>query len=274
MKPPFDTLRLFPVLNNSLVTLLRQLDEADWQRQTIAKKWVIKDVATHLLDGNFRRISLHRDNWQAKPDRDINFESDLVQYLNQLNADWVIATKRLSPRLITDLLESTNETVFQLFSNLDPLSYSIYPVSWAGETKSFVWFDTAREYSERWLHQQQIRQAMGNTDLLSKQLYKPLLDIFMYAWQVSVGEAREGTVLRTRVTGDGGGVWELTRSEGKWKLSEGSDAKVASETIIDGAEAWKLFSKSKRKEDIQGHYEIKGRKDLGEKVLDMISVMA
>jgi uncharacterized damage-inducible protein DinB len=65
MKAPIDILHLFPELNDKLISFLKNLSSADWQQPTIAGKWRIKDVAAHLLDGNYRRIALSRDGWTA-----------------------------------------------------------------------------------------------------------------------------------------------------------------------------------------------------------------
>lgn len=275
-KPPIDIVHLFPALNDGLISLLKGLSATDWSVPTVAKQWVVKDVAAHLLDGNYRRISLHRDGWAPPPDRNITSNADLVAYLNNLNADWVKATRRLSPAVLMELLESTNETVYGIFRSLDPFAASVYPVSWAGETVSYNWFDIAREYTERWLHQQQIRDALGDSAIMTHQLYQPLLHIFMQAWPYTCNsiEADEGTLLKTVVTGDGGGEWLLLKNKGQWQLSESAGNIPAAETIIDGKVAWKLFSKSVRKEDIPGHFEIKGNPVLGEAVLNMVSVMA
>ncbi|MBL7740473.1 MAG: maleylpyruvate isomerase N-terminal domain-containing protein [Chitinophagaceae bacterium] len=275
MRPPIDILPLFPVLNEQLVSFLKNLSPADWQRQTVAREWKVKDVAAHLLDGNFRRIAVHRDEWTVSVADPIHSYDDLVRYLNGLNADWVKAARRLSPAIIIELLESTNEEVYNIFKGLDPFAESVYPVSWAGENRSFNWFDIAREYTERWLHQQQIREAMNNRDIMTQQLYHPFLDIFMRAWPVAMNVAgEEGTALRTTITGEGGGVWYLHFEKGNWEIKNTEPASFAAETSIDGNVAWKLFSKSIRKQDINGDYQVKGNQLLGEKVLDMISVMA
>lgn len=276
MKPPIDVLPLFPVLNNRLTTFLRTLSPEDWQKQTVAKKWKVKDVASHLLDGNLRRISIIRDNWLVAPETAINSNEELVEYLNTINADWVKASKRLSPALITELLESTNPVVYELFAKMDPFGTATFAVSWAGETDSFNWFDIAREYTERWLHQQQIRDALGDTGILTEELYYPLLEIFMYAWPVACAAiaAPEGTVLKTIITGNGGGEWLLQKTKTKWELIVGTEADIAAETVIGGSMAWKLFTKSIRKEEMREHYSIKGDHLLGEAVLNMVSVMA
>ncbi|MBL7742380.1 MAG: maleylpyruvate isomerase N-terminal domain-containing protein [Chitinophagaceae bacterium] len=280
MKPPIDIVPLFPVLNGQLVSFLKDLPAKDWHVQTVAREWKVKDVAAHLLDGNYRRIAVHRDGWTVSVADPINSYDDLVQYLNGLNAEWVRSAKRLSPQIIIELLEATNEEVYKIFRNLDPFAESAYPVSWAGENRSYNWFDIAREYTERWLHQQQIRDALGNKDIMTHQLYYPFLDIFMKAWPVAAnGSGKEGAVLKTTITGHGGGEWLMENENGKWVLRQNKDGKngfenILSETIIDGNVAWKLFSKSVRKQDITDSYEIKGDQQLGEKVLDMISVMA
>lgn len=280
MKPPIDILPLFPVLNDQLLSFLKDLPAEGWHAQTVAREWKVKDVAAHLLDGNFRRIAVHRDGWTVSVADPIQTYDDLVRYLNRMNEDWVKAIRRLSPAIIIELLESTNEEVYNIFKGLDPFAESVYPVSWAGENRSFNWFDIAREYTERWLHQQQIREAMNNRDIMTQQLYHPFLDIFMRGWPLAMNvAAEEGTILKTAITGEGGGVWYLkmgpsTRSGGKWEVENGGAHDYVAETIINGDVAWKLFSKSVRKQDINGDYQVKGNQLLGEKVLDMISVMA
>jgi hypothetical protein len=98
----------------------------------------------------------------------------------------------------------------------------------------------------------------------------------MQAWPVACKntDAENGSVLKTVITGEGGGAWFLERDEGTWKLIEGASMNIIAETTIDGDAAWKLFSRSFRKEDMSGRYDIVGDKALGEKILDMVSVMA
>lgn len=274
MKPPLETLHLFPLLNEKLIYFLKQLSPADWKKQTVAKQWLVKDVAAHLLDGNYRRIALHRDGWAVSPDIAVDSYDDLVNYLNTLNADWVKAARRLSPAILIELLETTNGIVYKEFSKLDPFATAAYPVSWAGETKSYNWFDIAREYTERWLHQQQIRDAVSDSGIMTAELYQPFLDIFMQAWPHTMKgvTAAEETVLKTVVTGIG--EWYLKRKGDEWKLETNSAERTTAETVIGSDIAWKLFSKSIRKEDVKGSVTISGDEYLGGKVLDMVSVMA
>jgi hypothetical protein len=276
MKPPIDILHLFPELNRQLINFLKELPIGDWNQYTVAKKWRVKDVVAHLLDGNNRQISLKRDGWTVEPDVEINSYGQLIDYLNRFNADWVKAAWRMSPGLLIEQLEKTNEEVYSVFKKLDPFGQSIYSVGWAGESVSYNWFDIAREYTERWLHQQQIRHAVGDTGIITKELYHPCLHIFMQAWPFACAnaDAPEGSMLKTVITGEGGGEWFLVKEKKGWKFSETGTNTLAAETTIDGNTAWILFSKSVRKENIPGKYSIKGDQQLGERVLDMVSVMA
>lgn len=107
MKKParIDVVALMPELDNMLFKLLDGLSAEDWHKQTIVPKWKVKDVAVHLLDGNLRTLSMLRDGYFGEKPENINSYEDLISFLNRLNADWIKATKRLSPRVLIDLLK-------------------------------------------------------------------------------------------------------------------------------------------------------------------------
>ena len=50
-------IHLFPKLDEKLLELLRGLNDEEWHMPTIAKRWRVKDIAAHLLDGNIRTLS-------------------------------------------------------------------------------------------------------------------------------------------------------------------------------------------------------------------------
>src|SRR4051812_24709442 len=122
---PVPTLHLFPLLDKELIGLLRSLSAAEWQRPTIAKLWTVKDIASHLLDGNLRAISYYRDNYMVAAS-DLNSYSDLVQYLNGLNMSWTGATKRLSPQILVELLEITGKQYLEELQKLAPFENAIF----------------------------------------------------------------------------------------------------------------------------------------------------
>src|SRR5687768_6532762 len=96
---PIDVVDLLPILDKKLIDLLKDLTPADWYKQTIAKRWKVKDLTAHLLDGNIRGLSMLRDNYYGEQ-ADVKTQQDLIDFLNRLNADWVTAMKRVSPDML------------------------------------------------------------------------------------------------------------------------------------------------------------------------------
>src|SRR5258708_19195839 len=95
-----DTRRLFRPLCREIVALLRTLTDEDWNRPRLAAAWCVRDVVAHLLDTSLRRLSFDRDgNVPPPPPQPIESDSDLVAFINNLNAVWVQAAQRLSTRV-------------------------------------------------------------------------------------------------------------------------------------------------------------------------------
>jgi uncharacterized protein (TIGR03083 family) len=159
---PLDVASLFRPLLAELLSTLRPLTADDWERPTAAGRWRVRDVAAHLLDGDLRKIAACRDDHQVPLDGPIASDRDLVNAIHTINASGVAYAARLSPRLLVDLLETTGVWVADLLESLPPHEPARFPVSWAGEMESENWMDIGREYTERWHHQAQIRDATGN----------------------------------------------------------------------------------------------------------------
>jgi hypothetical protein len=273
---PIPTTHLFPLLDQQLIELLRSLSKEDWNKPSIAKKWQVKDIATHLLDGNIRTLSLSRDKHQLQPGKPINSYEELVNYLNELNATWVQASKRISPELITELLASTGQQFCDYIASLDPFEDAIFSVAWAGEAVSKNWFHVAREYTEKFIHQQQIRDAVGKPGLFSPELFYPFIDTFMCGLPYTYRnvQAADGTVICVHITTDAGGNWYLTRNNNQWQLAKETDKDIAATVIIDPDTAWKLFSKGITADEAVYSVQLSGDIALGTVALQMVSVMA
>ncbi|MEP6613153.1 MAG: maleylpyruvate isomerase family mycothiol-dependent enzyme, partial [Mucilaginibacter sp.] len=218
---PIQTLHLFPVLDKLLIELLRSLEPADWSKPTICPLWTVKDIAAHLLDTNMRTISA-ADNYSGKPPENINSYSDLVNYLNELNAVWVKAMHRVSPQQLIAMLETTGPQYYNILASRKPFEHARYPVSWAGEEQSENWFDIAREYTEKWHHQQQIRDAVGKPGIMHRELFYPCMDTFMRALPYTYRDvtAEDGTLLQISINTNDGGDWYLQKNETGWELTD------------------------------------------------------
>src|ERR1700736_1191699 len=96
---PILTAHLFPKLEEKLVEVLRCLTPEDWETQTIAPQWKVKDVAAHLLDTQLRKLSICRDGF-APQNPNIKTHADLVAFINMQNEKGVGVYRRLSPPVL------------------------------------------------------------------------------------------------------------------------------------------------------------------------------
>ncbi len=274
---PIDVSGLFSEINDELGRLLRGLRPEDWRTPTVCAGWSVKDIAAHLLDSNIRKLSFERDGHPPPaPPHPIRGYPDLVVFLNGLNADWVSAFRRVSPELLIEMLVSTGEQLAAHVASLDPEADSLFPVAWAGEERSANWFDTAREYTEKWHHQQQIRDAVGAEPLANRRFLHPVLDTFLRALPFRYREtaAPSGATVTIRVTGPAGGDWTLLRSDGKWLLHTGLSRQPAASIDIPQDAAWRLLTKGLAPAEAKKRSEVFGPESLTAPFFDTLSVMA
>lgn len=271
---PIPTLHLFEPLDDQLIDLLKSLQPEDWNKPTLAKLWTVKDIAAHLLDGNLRTLSMVRDGYFGSKPEGINSYQDLVNYLNQLNADWVNSFKRVSPNVLIDLLEKSGKEYVKVLQSLEPSAKALFSVAWAGETESQNWFHIAREYTEKWHHQKQIREAVGVGGLMEREFYFPVIETFMRALPVAYQSVRsnEGAIVRIHVLGENGGSWSIRYSSTGWRWDH-SNERPAAEVEIKADDAWKLFTKGLPPQVAVERIRISGLHELGQPILKMIAIM-
>ncbi len=257
------------------IKLLQTLPTEDWQRPTVARLWTVKDVVAHLLDGNIRVLSMLKDGYFGESPTDFSYDG-LVTYLNGLNADWVKAMKRVSPQMLITLHQLTGPLYNQYYASLNPNDMAPFAVSWAGDTESPNWKHIAREYTEKFLHQQQIRDAIGNTELLHSHYFTTFLTVFMLGLPHTYRDidATNNTVVSVVIAGEFGGNWQIIKTATDWQLYEPQDIEPAAIITIPADISWKLFSKSIRPVDVMNKITIKGDRPLGERALQMVAVMA
>ena len=241
---------LFPELDRELLALLRGLTPAQWAVPTACAGWSVKDVALHLLGGDLSNLSRRRDDVPnalaayAPPGANFGDGPTLVAALNRWNEGWVAATRRLSGRVICDLLAATLPQTHDYYRSLDPFALG-GAVGWAGPEPAPVWLDIAREYTEHWAHQAQLRDALGLPPLQSRRLYGPVLAAYMHALPHTLREvaASDGTCLRVVIDGEAGGEWLALRESGRWRLRTGPFPGTPHATAtLDQDAAWRLFT--------------------------------
>jgi uncharacterized protein (TIGR03083 family) len=268
-----DVLHLFPEERAQLLSLLTGLRGDQWALPTVCPGWSVRDIALHLLGDDLGRLSRGRDHFssQLEPITD----EGIVDVVNRLNDVWVTATRRLSPAVLCDLLRVSGEWTRAYFATLD-LDALGEPVSWAGPEHAPVWLDVAREYTERWHHQQQIRDALGAPGLFYRPLFAPVLETFVHALPHTFRDvdAADGSSVVLRISGDSGGEWSIVREDSRWHLYIGAQEAPSASVSINQTLAWQLFTRGLSPEDARRSATIDGDQRLGMHVLAMVSVIA
>lgn len=272
---PILTAHLFPKVDGMLIELLCSLAPGDWEKQTVSPRWKVKDVAAHLLDTALRGVSIARDGYVMESPN-IKSAADLAAFINRMNSEGVTVYRRLSPLVLIRLVEVAAKSLAEFHASRDPYALAPYGVSWAGEEKSTNWFDTAREFTERWHHQQQIRLAVNKPGIMTRELYYPVLDCFLRALPFAYRaiSVPPGTYVQINVSGECGGSWYLRRVDQAWELLREPAGEKASETTIPQEIAWRIFTKGIDRESALSQIKITGDTKLGQRVLGMVSIVA
>jgi hypothetical protein len=215
-----------------------------------------------------------RDKWYVDT-ADIRSPQDLITLVNKLNRQGVSVYRRLSPPILIDMMKAACQQSASFHESLDPFAPAAFSVSWAGETKSLNWFDTARELTERWHHQQQIRLATNRPGIMTPDLYHPVLDCFMRGLPHLFRdvEAPAGTTLLVEISGECGGSWYLSKGVTGWSLADPSAGDFAVQVTIPQELAWRVFTKGINRDLAREQIEILGNRDLGERVLDLTAIV-
>lgn len=279
--PPIVAADLFPEVTGRLHELLRSLSVEEWSLPTTSSQRTVKDIASHMLDGSLRRLSMQRDGYFSPEGsgRQQTNES-LLEFLNRLNAEWQVGTRRLSPRVLVDLLASADRQLAELFQSLDPFGPAIFPVAWAGEEASQNWMDIARDYTEKWHHTRQIFDATDRPSTISgRALMHPCLDTFMRAlpFTFSSVKAPASTVVAVVITGDAGGQWFVERSGELWIQTPAAARAPSATATMDTDTAWRLVTKRRSRDAARREFPqitIDGDTELGAHVFEIVAMMA
>ena len=230
-----DARPLLPALREELTAVLARLPGGDWARPTACPGWSVHDIAAHLLGVELGNVSVRRDRWGLGPAEG----EDPDAWLNRFNQQWVDAAQRISPALLVDLIDLAGRRFEAHVATLD-LDAAGGPVTWAtGSDPAPAWLDVAREYMERYVHQQQIRDATRRPPL-GAAFTAPVLRTAAHALPRALDRVTRpvGTVVTFTAEGEGGGIWPVIRTVDGWELGAEPPAGSAAcrvRTTVDGA---------------------------------------
>ena len=274
---PIMVIELFPQERKQLLDLFSTLKAEEWEKPTICPGWTVKDIGLHLLGDDTGYLSGARDHFSNPffQNRNLHEWKSLVKNINEANELWVGATARISPKLLIALLELTGKQFYEYVQSLD-LTAINGVVSWAGPEPAPVWLDIAREYTERWVHQQQIRDAVNKPGLKEKRFFHPVLDTFVRALPHTYKDVpvTDTIVIKFVVTGESGDRWHLVGEANIWSLSQEVKLQPVAVVTMDQETCWRLFTKGMNKDQARAKTAIEGDQKLGERLLEAVSVIA
>lgn len=258
-----------------LLELLTSLSAHEWNLPTIHPTRTVKDLVAHVVDGTLRRLSLQRDHWQTATPQ-ISNRQELTAFIQSLNREWMTAAQRLSPRILIDMVRIYDQELMELFDTLDLQGQALFPVAWAGEEQSQHGFDIAREYTEKWHHQQQIRDATHRSPLYEASLLGPVFETFArgfpYAYQ-SLHAEPETTVV-VKIEGPVDCQWTLQRTENTWRLCQEHVPFPHAVVRIHADRAWRLWTKGLTPVEAEQALVVEGTRALAEPLLGFTAIMA
>jgi uncharacterized protein (TIGR03083 family) len=250
-----------------LVHLLDDLSPDEWTRPSAAPGWTVRDIALHLLHDDLRWLTLGRDG-DVSSLIDMSDRREFVRLLAANNQRWIDGAQGLSPRVVTELLAWAGDQVDAHDRSQDLLGEGW--VSWASDGPVPYWFNLAQEFTERWVHQQQMREAVGRVED-HEALLPEVLRTFVWAFphQLRV-PAKAGDQVELDL--GAGGTWTLTFSgDAHWSLAErrASGDPVATLRLRAGR-AWRMLTGAPVARD---EVEATGPPDIEEALLQVRSII-
>lgn len=188
---------------SALLDLLASLSAEGWRQATECAAWDVKGIALHVLGDDLSLLARQRDQAEnglvlyAMDHPGLTFR----QLLDGFNEQWVTAAGFFSERIVIDLLELSGRWTEDFYRSVDPEGPG-EPVGFFGSPAepSPWWQVAAREYAERWIHQSQIRRALGLSPLRAE-LAEPAMEA------VVLGIGARNTVLGCFTVGEQ--AWEF-----------------------------------------------------------------
>ncbi|MCC6943536.1 MAG: maleylpyruvate isomerase family mycothiol-dependent enzyme [Thermomicrobiales bacterium] len=275
---PTDLRPLFPRERSALLDVLRSLSDAEWQLPTVCGYWSIHDLALHLLNGDLRFIAGRRDGYRSPKGPTVAppyGRAEVTRLVDTLNTSWVEGARWMSPRQVINQLERSGIEYADTLATLDMDAVGI-PVDWIVSEPAPVWIDVAREYTERLIHQQHIRDAAARPLLTERWAVSPLFDTFLLALPNALRavQAPTGANVHLTIRGEAGCTWIVRKSATGWAFGSDRGVEPFAALTLEQDDAWRLFTKGLTPDQVCPRAALRGDETALEAMLEMVTVLA
>lgn len=270
--PVIEPRSVFRRDRRALLELVAGLEPQDWERPTICAPWRVRDLVAHLVGDDLGRLSRSRDG-NGGGDAPQPGES-FPAFIARLNHRWVTACSGMSPTVLVDLLTASGEQVLDFWDQLD-LTELGEPVSWAGPGAAPRWLDCARDFTEYWTHQRQLREATGRAFRRDTAADYVTLDTFLRAMPYTLRDvhAPEGATVTVDVLGPAGGRWSWERDCGAWAWRSEHPERPTAVVTLDEDVLWRLCTRGITPSDARSRALVEGPAELTDPVLTIVSII-
>ena len=248
-----------------LLVFLEGLIPAEWLAPSAAPGWTVQDLALHLLDDDLTWLSHQRDGATAGR-VDMSDRRRFVELLAAKNQRWVDVARVLSPRVVIDLLGWAGHQVDAFHARCDLRGDGW--VSWASSQPVPFWFNLAQEFTERWVHQQQMREAVCRVEDHTDHLPE-VLRTFMWAVPHQLGPPTDAAAT-LEMTIAGVACWTLSPSGRGWVMEERTASDPTATVTLSPDAAWRLFTGANIS---PGHVTVSGPAHITDSVLRVRAII-
>jgi uncharacterized protein (TIGR03083 family) len=274
--PPEDVRPLLPEVRAALVSLLQDLSLADWARPTVCPGWTVHHLAGHIVHDFARKVSMSRDSFTG--DGPAGGE-DVPAFLARANGAFADVAATLSPAVVIDLIEHFGPQFEALWDGADLAAAGAMDVGWlAPGVAAPVWADLAREYSEQWIHQQQLRDAVRRPGGRRHALLRAALGTLARSLPRTLAgvRAEPGAQVTVTVTGDLDASWRVVRDDDGWRLDPpvaDRPGSMLAQVTLPADALWRVASRGIEPEAAVALAELSGDQAAGRTALTLLSII-
>jgi hypothetical protein len=224
----------------------------------------VKGIALHVLGDDLSLLSRQRDSEPSGVAIEAGASFDeLFVALDRFNERWVEAASFFSPPVVIELLRLSGDWTHEYYGAVDDDRLG-EPVPWIGPEPAPYWLLAAREYWERWIHQEQIRRVIGRPGLHDPRFVVPAVAVAMRGFPQGLAAfpAPEGTAVTLAIT-DAGAAWTVGCDGHAWSLYDGAPDDPTVTIAVDTETAALLFSRALTNDELTERVRPDGDPDLG-----------
>ncbi len=258
------------------IPFLKNLSVTDWKRKTILPNWRVVEIVAHLLSGAIRKYSsiLNYQSGNIKHQEKLSYNY-LVNYINTKNEKWVNILKDLNTNYLIELLNENYNRLISKLNELNPKHHFIHSVAWAGEDISKNWFDIAREYTELWHHQMQIREVFNDYKILEDYYFHDVINTFFMALPYHFKKLKVDNDYKIciKIIDMKNGNWILNKSKNLFTVINQPMNNNINIVEIEKSISWKIFTKAISHTKAKSLINYRGDESICLHILKMVCIM-